>query len=66
MILVWYKIHSKTNRDPIMSAIMLPEQLAISHASQHFDDDGKLTNEHHNNTLTKIVSRLIKVTSKIE
>jgi len=45
-----------------MSVIVIPEQLAISHANKCFDEDGQLTDEHHNNTLSRVVSRLIEVT----
>jgi len=45
-----------------MSVIVLPEQLAISHAVGCFDDTGQLTDEHYHKTLTRVVSRLIEVT----
>lgn len=44
-----------------ISTIVLPEQLAISHAVEAFDNEGNLINEHYKKTLSTIVRRLILV-----
>lgn len=47
-----------------LSALVIPEQLALGQGGKAFDDEGTLVNEASRKTLTNIVSRLKSVSEK--
>ncbi|MBV1909033.1 MAG: NAD(P)H-dependent oxidoreductase [Kangiellaceae bacterium] len=43
-----------------LSTIVIPEQLAISHAANFFDSDGELVDSKHRKSLSNLIKRLVE------